>query len=59
MLKIDKEAEIKRAIGENNRAATEKKNLIRIEDVEESSSSSSMSMYNIDSDQEDLEVPPC
>ena len=52
MSKIDKEAEIKRAIEENNRAASEQKNLIRIEDEEESSSSSSMSMYSIDSDRE-------
>ena len=53
MPKIDKEAKIKRAIKGNNRDADEQKNLIRTEDVEESSSSSSMSMYSIDSDQED------
>ena len=47
---MDKEANIKRAIEENNRVASEQKYLIRIEDVEESSSSSSMSMYSIDSD---------
>ena len=45
--KIDKEAEIKRAIEEKNIAASERKNLIRIEEVEESSSLSSMSMYSI------------
>ena len=57
MSKIDKEAKIKRAIEEKNRDASEWKNLIRIEDVEESSSSSSMSMYSIDSDQEYSKVP--
>ena len=57
MSKIDKEAEIKRVIDENNKAASEQKSLIRIEDVEESSSSSSMSMYSIDYDREDSEVP--
>ena len=35
MLKIDKEAKIKKAIDEKNRAASEKKNIIKIEDVEE------------------------
>ena len=48
---------MKKAIAEKNRAAIERKNIIRIEDVEESSSSSSMSMYNPDSDKEDLEMP--
>jgi hypothetical protein len=50
MTKIVKEAEIKRAIEEKNRATSERKNLIRIEDVEELSSSYSMSMYSIHSD---------
>ena len=59
MTKIHKEVEIKRAIVEKNRGASERKNLIRIEDVAESSSSSSMSMYSIDSDREDSEVPSC
>ena len=59
MFKIDKEAEIKRAIEEKNATASEQKNLIRIEDVEESSSSSSISMYSIDSDREISEVPSC
>ena len=53
MSKIDKESKIKKAIEEKNKVATERKNLIRIEDVEESSSSSSMPMYSIDSDWED------
>ena len=56
MSKIDKEAEIKRAIEEKNRAASERKNIVRIEDVEESSSWSSMSMYSIYSNREDSEV---
>ena len=57
MSKVDKEAKIKRDIVEKNRATSERKNLIRIEDVEESSSSSSMSIYSLDSDKEDSEVP--
>ena len=52
MSKVDKEAERKKAIEEKNKFASKRKNLVRIEDVEESSSSSSMSMYNIDSDRE-------
>ena len=50
MTKIDKEAKIKKSIAEKSRASIERKNIIRIEEVEESSSSSSMSMYNLDSD---------
>ena len=57
MSKIDKETKIKRANDEKKRVASERKNLIRIEDVEESSSSSSMSMYSIHSDREDSELP--
>ena len=57
MIKVDKEAEIQKAIAEKNRASIEKKNIIRIKDVEESSSSSSMSMYNLYSEKEDSEVP--
>ena len=57
MLKIDKEAEIKKAIDEKNRVASEKKNIIETNVVEESSSSYSMSMYSPDSDREDSEVP--
>ena len=57
MTKIDKEAEIKKAITQKNIAAIEWKNIIRIEDVEEPSSSSSMSMCSLDSDKEDSEVP--
>ena len=57
MSKVDKEVETKKAIEENNKVASEQKHLIRIEDVEESSSSYSLSMYSIDSDRERLEVP--
>jgi hypothetical protein len=49
MSKIGKEEEIKKAINEKNRDASEWKNLIKIGDVEESSFSSSISMYSIDS----------
>ena len=57
MTKVDKEVETKKAIEEKYRIASGWKNLIRIEDVEESSSSSSMSMYSIDSNREISEVP--
>ena len=50
MTKIDKEVEIKKSMDKKNRAASERKNIIRMKDVEESSSSSSMSMYSIDFD---------
>jgi hypothetical protein len=56
MSKVDKEAETKKAIEEKNKVASERKHLIRIEDVEESSSSSSMSMYSIVSDRESSKV---
>ena len=59
MSKVDKEAETKRAIEEKNKVASERKNLVKIEDVEESSSSSSMSMYSTDYDRQSLEVPSC
>jgi hypothetical protein len=57
MIKINKETKIKKAIAEKSRAAIEQNNIIRIKDVEESSSSSSMSMYILDSDKEYSEVP--
>ena len=57
MSKIDKEAKTKKSIEERNRVASEKNNLMKIEDVEESSSSSLMSMYSIDYNREDSEVP--
>ena len=56
MSKLDKEAELKRAIEEKHKVSSERDNIVRIEDEEESSSSSSMSMYNIESDRKGLEV---
>ena len=57
MSKMDKEAKIKKAIEEKSKVSSERKNLVRIEDVEESSSSSSLSMYIIDSNRERSKVP--
>ena len=57
MPKIGNEVEIEKAITEKNKATIERQNIIRIEDVEESSSLSSMPMYNTDFDRENLEVP--
>ena len=57
MTQDDKEAEIQKAITKKRRAAIERKNVIMIEDEEESSSYSSMSMYNLDSYKEDSYVP--
>ena len=56
MFKVDKEAELKRAIEEMNKVANEWDNIIRIEDEEESSSSSLMSMYSIESHRKGSEV---
>jgi len=53
MTKVNKEEEIYKAKDEKNRAAFERKNIIRVEDEEESSLSSSISMYNLDSNRED------
>ena len=49
---IDKEAEIKRAIEVKGKVSSERMNIVKIED-EESSSSSSMSLYSIESDRKD------
>ena len=57
MTHVDKEAEIQKAIEKKIRASIERKKIIRIEDEEESSSYSSMSMYNLDLDKEDSYVP--
>ena len=57
MNKVDKEAEIKKSIVEKRRVAIERKNIIKIEDVEESSSSSLISIHDLDSNKEDSEVP--
>ena len=56
MSKVDKEAELKRAIAERNKVASEWINMITIEDEEESSSSSSMFMNNIESNRKGSEV---
>ena len=55
MSQIDKESEFKRDIEVKNKVSSERMNVVRIED-EESSSSSSMSLYNIDSDRKDSKV---
>ena len=57
MNKVDKEEKIKKAIVEKRRVTIEWKNIIKIKDIEESLSSSSMSMYSLDLDNEDSEVP--
>ena len=55
MPQTDEDAKFKRAIEVKNKVSSERMNVVRIED-EESSSSSSMSLYNIDSDGKDSEV---
>lgn len=55
MSQIDKEAKLKQAIEVKDKVSSERMNLVRIED-EESSSSSSMSLYNIESNGKDLKV---
>ena len=55
MSQIDKEVELKRDIDVKNKVSGERMNVVRIED-EESSSSSSMSLYNIKSHGKDSEV---
>ena len=57
MVQIDKEDERQKSKLEKIKATIERRNPIRIKDCEEGSSSSSMSMYIIDSDGEDLDVP--
>ena len=52
---MDKEEKLKKAIEVNNKGSTERVNIVRIKD-EESSSSSSMSLYNIKSDKKDSKV---
>ena len=53
MSQIDKEAEQKKAIEVKSKASSKKLNIVRIDD-EESSSSSSMSLYNIESNEKTL-----
>ena len=55
MSQIDKEADLKRALELKHKVSSERINIVRIQD-EGSSSSSSMSLYNIDSDGKDSEV---
>ena len=55
MSQIDKEVEQKNAIKVKSKASIEKFNIVRIDD-EESYSSSSMSLYNIESNEKHLEV---
>ena len=59
MPKIDKEVEIKRTIEERHKVSSERDNIVKIEVEEESYSSSSMSMYNIESNRKGLEVSSC
>ena len=55
MFEIDKEVEQERAIEEKSKVSSERLNIVRIDD-EESSSSSSMSLYSIESNGKDSEV---
>ena len=55
MIQIDKEAETQNSKMERNKVGLEWKNLPRVEDYEEDSSSSSMLMYILDFGEEDLE----
>ena len=55
MGQIDKEAEQERAMQEKSKVSSEQLNIVRIED-EESSSSSSMSLYNIESNEKNSEI---
>ena len=54
MSQIDKEAEQKKTIEVKSKASSRKLNIVRIDD-EESSSSSSMSLYNIESNEKHSE----
>ena len=55
MSQIDKEAELKRALELKHKVSSKQINIVRIED-EESSSSYSMSLYNIESNRKDSKV---
>ena len=55
MSRMDKEEELKKATEVKNKGSSERVNIVRIED-EESSSSSIMSLYSIESDKRDSEV---
>ena len=56
MSKVDKEAELKRAIEEKRKVASERDNVVKTKYEEESSSSSLMSMYIIESDRKGPKV---
>lgn len=53
MIQIDKEVKRQKSKLEKNKALMVKRTPIRVEDFEKKSSSSLMSMYNLDSDRED------
>ena len=55
MSRMDKEVELKKDIEVKNKGPSEWVNIVRIKE-EESSSSSSMSLYNIDSNKRDSEI---
>jgi hypothetical protein len=55
MSQMDKEAKLKKVIEVNNKGSSKRVNIVRIED-EESSSSSSMFLYSIESNKRDSEV---
>ena len=55
MSQLDKEAEQERAIEVESKVSSKRLDIVRIED-EESSSSSSMSLYNIECNEKDSEV---
>ena len=57
MTQIDNEAEAQKAKEEKIKDSIEWRNIIRIKDEEEESSSSLMSMYILDLDKEDSDVP--
>ena len=55
MIKVDKEAEIQKVDNERSKSIIEQKMLPRIDDQDKDISSSSLSMYGIDSDDEGIE----
>ena len=56
MIQIDKEVGIQKTKAKKRKVAIERRNLIELKDVEEESSSSSMSMYNLDPNKQDSYV---
>ena len=55
MIQVDKEGERQRSKIQKNKASVEWKNLPRVKDCERELSSSSISMYNLDSSEEGLD----